>query len=321
MRTLLAVVVLALLGAGCEHDDSEPPAGQAAEPPAERVVPLDDVLVERFDIGLGPDWMAVDEHGLWLRIDRAPLTLIDPETNEVLGRVDTGYELPLCQGVGAAYGAVYSCRGTDLVHVDAATMRVVRRVRLHKEYGQGHIPGAFDRFWVLERDGSTLAALDPATDRVTDRFELPCRGFDLAAGPDGIWVACKIDDTVVEVDPGTGEVLVSAAVHGPEYVTVADQVWVAGTSQSYRIDPETGAVLATVEGGAEPDGSITQDDRYVYVRNAEDFLIQIDKETGRRVATIDSGTTSGGDVTVAGGDVWVAANDDSLLLRLHPGTP
>jgi DNA-binding beta-propeller fold protein YncE len=324
VRTVVALVAIALLGAGCRHDAAD--SADPGEPPTPSAVtetarPLADVLVQRFDVGLGPDWMALDEHGLWVKQDRSPVLLVDPATGRQLGQVETGYELPLCQGIGAAYDVVYVCRGTDLLHIDPETMKVVRRVPLHKEYGQGHIPGAFGRFWVLESDGSTLTALDPATDKVVNSFKLPARGFDLAAGPDGLWVACKIDDKVLEIDPDTGAVLVSADVNSPEYVTVGDQVWAAGESQTYRIDPDTGAVLATVEAGAEPDGSIAQDDHYVYVRNATDFLVQIDKATGTRAARIVSDTTSGGDVAIAGGDVWATAVDDLVLIRLRSEAP
>lgn len=320
LRALVAVTVVALLGAACRGGAGHPGGSPSASPEPEVAVDVADVEVQRYDVPLGPDWMAVDEHGLWVMVDRAPSMLIDPESGDVLGTVDVGYELPLCQGIGAAYGVVYICRGTDLVRVDPETMQVVRRVPLHKEYGQGHIAGAFDRFWVLESDGSKLTTLDPATDEVVQTFQLPARGFDLTAGPDAIWVACKVDGKVLKVDPDTGEVLLTAEVSSPEYVTAdAEQVWVAGASRTYRIDPDTGEVLATVDGGAEPIGDIASDDRYVYVRNADDQLIQIDKATGRRVAHLVSDTTTGGGVAVAGGDVWIAAVDDGTLLRLDGG--
>jgi outer membrane protein assembly factor BamB len=192
-------------------------------------------------------------------------------------------------------------------------------VKLHKEYAQGHIPAAFGRFWVLESDGSRLTGLDPGTGKVVSRFELPARGWDMAAGPDGLWVACKIDGQVLKVDPDTGEVLLTASVRNPEYVAVGDQVWVAGATETFQIDPESGAVLATFAGGGEPVGDLALDDRYVWVRNADDFLIRIDQSTGE-VVKYTSDLTHGGSLGVAGGDVWVAADDDQTLLRLHPET-
>jgi len=256
---------------------------------------------------------------LWVRRDRAPTLLIDPASGRVLGKVSTGYELPLCQGIGAGYGEVYVCRGTDLLRVDPETLEVRDRVRLHKEYAQGHLPAAFGRFWVLESDGSTLTGLDPATGRVVSRFQLPARGWDLAAGPDALWVACKVDDEVLAVDPGSGEVLLTADVNNPEYVTVPGQVWVAGAAQTYEIDAHSGEVLDTVEGGAEPVGDIASDHRYVWVRNADAFLMQIDQETGE-VVRYSSELTTGGSLAVADGDLWLTAVDESTLLRLHPET-
>jgi hypothetical protein len=135
---LLALSALALLGAGCSEAGDSGAAGPAgtgtssastprAEPTeaAETVRPVDDILVKRYDVGQGPDWMATDEHGLWMMRDLGSTLLIDPVSGEILGEVDTGrYELPLCQGIGAGYGAVYVCRGTDLLRIDAATRTV-----------------------------------------------------------------------------------------------------------------------------------------------------------------------------------------------------
>ncbi|HEX5090367.1 MAG TPA: PQQ-binding-like beta-propeller repeat protein [Nocardioides sp.] len=318
----LVVVAVCVLVAGCGGDsDSTTTVGT---PSPERSTastgtrPVDDILVQRYDVAQGPDWMAVDDRGLWVMRDLGSTLLIDPASGSIVSEVDTGkYELPLCQGIGAGYGVVYLCRGTDLLRIDEATLKVVDRVKLHKEYAQGHIPAAFGRFWVLEGDGSTLTGLDPATGRVVSRFALPARGWDLAAGPDALWVACKIDGQVLKIDPDTGEVLITAEMPNPEYVTVADQVWVAGSSQTYQVDKDSGAVLATFDVGAEPVGDLVSDDRYVWVRNADDFLVQIAQSTGGVVRYV-SDLTVGGSLGVAGGDLWLAADDESTLMRLRP---
>jgi streptogramin lyase len=320
---VLLVVACAAL-AGCDaggHSPGtaqpSPPASAAEAQPETR--PVDDILVKRYDIGEGPDWMAVDDRGLWVMRDLGSTLLVDPASGTAR-EVPTGkYELPLCQGIGAGYGVVYLCRGTDLLRIDEATLKVVDRVTLHKEYAQGHLPAAFGRFWVLESDGSTLTGLDPATGTVVSRYHLPARGWDMTAGPDALWVACKIDGQVLKVDPDTGAVLLTASVNSPEYVSAEDQVWVAGGAQTYRIDPQSGAVLATVDGGAEPVGDLAMDDRYVWVRNADDFLIRIDRSSGD-VVRYTSDLTTGGSVEVVGGDVWLTADDDATLLRLRPET-
>lgn len=233
--------------------------------------------------------MAVDEHGLWVRRDRKPSLLIDPVSGQLKGTVVTGYELPLCQGIGAAYDVVYICRGTDLLRVDPTTMEVRDRVKLHKEYAQGHIPGAFGRFWVLESDGSTLTGLDPATGAVVSSFKLPARGWDRPPARTASGWPARSTTRCYRGGPGDAEVNA----------------------------PETGEVLATVEGGAEPDGDIASDERYVYVRNGEDFLLQIDKATNG-VLRYTADLEGGGSVAVAAGDVWVTGFDDATLMRLWP---
>ena len=72
--------------------------------------------------------------------------------------------------------------------------------------GQGHLATGFERVWVLQGDGSTLAGIDPETERVDAPFTLPVRGTDVAIGSDAVWVVSALDDAVVAIDPTDGTV-------------------------------------------------------------------------------------------------------------------
>ena len=281
--------------------------------------PVEDVLVAKLTLPGDPDWLAADDSGVWVQLGSGELTLIDPATNDVAMSVDVG-DIKLCQGVGASFGSGWTCLSSDVVRVDPTTEKVVARLPMHKQAQQGHLVGAFDHVWVLTGDGSTLAGIDPETDQVAVEYDLPARALDIAASGDALWLPCRLDDRVLKVDPRTGEVLLDVEVANPVAVAADDtDIWVGTVSDSQRLDPETGEVLAVAEAAAEPEGRLALDDDSLWVRNTADFLIRVDRDSGQRTGQFTAaGVTSGGDVMALDGDVWVTAYDDQLMFRIRP---
>ena len=73
-------------------------------------------------------------------------------------------------------------------------------------------------------------------------------GIDVAVGAGGVWVTTR--DATLQVDPNTNEVVKEIPVDGAFRLDVADNaVWVTSSSTGNlsRIDPVTGAVIATLE--------------------------------------------------------------------------
>ena len=89
----------------------------------------------------------------------------------------------------------------------------------------------------------------------------------------------------MHVDADSGAVLTDISVPEASAITVGDDVWVAAKSESFHIDPVTGAILTTINAGAGPFGSITADGESVWVRNTTDFLVEFDAQTGEVVQT------------------------------------
>jgi streptogramin lyase len=328
-RALLLVSVMALT-AGCAEGDSQPDLAPAAAPsdtsaPTSsptggevETLPLEYVTVAELALPGDPDWLAADDSGVWVQRGSGELTLIDPATNEVVFASDVG-EIELCQGVGASFGSGWTCLRSDVVRVDPSTRKVVARVAVRKQAQQGHLVGAFDHVWVLTGDGSTLAGIDPKTNRVAVKFELPARALDVTASADALWLPCRIDDRVLKVDPRTGEVLLDVEVANPVAVAADEtEVWVGTATDSQRLDPETGEVLTHADAAAEPEGRLALDDDSLWVRNTEDFLIQVDRSSGARIRQFSADVTSGGDVMALDGDVWITAYDDQVLFRIQP---
>ena len=198
-----------------------------------------------------------------------------------------------------------------MAKVDPDTLQVVSDLSIKKQGSQGHLAGGFGRVWVLTGDGSRLAGIDPASNRVSISFTIPCRGVDVTVGPTGLWVPCTIDDRVVLVDPETGHALVDAEVMNPLALAAdADdpsQVWVGTATAVLRLDPDSGKILTSLDGGAR-NGGMSASHGLVWVRDEnEDFLVVIDEQSGKRIARVASRVPGGGDVIAWDGAVWTTA--------------
>ncbi len=276
--------------------------------------PVAEGLLAELEIVGEPDFLAADEHGVWVRLAIGQVALIDPSTNEVVDRIEvqtTGFP---CDGLGAGAGAIWACTDTELVRIDPRARQVTWSAPISKAALQGRFVVAEDQVWVLEGDGSTLAGLDVATGEVRSRFDLPARGTDVGYGEAGLWVVSSVDDAVLHVDPLTGSILAEVAVNAPIDVGVDREVWIGANQETVRIDTETDAVDLSVPVGTGSTGGIALAPREAWVRNADDTLTRIDRETGEIVEQYTS-VLAGGDVVYAFESVWTSAFDDSTVFR------
>jgi DNA-binding beta-propeller fold protein YncE len=284
--------------------------------------------VTEFEILPSVDWLELDEHGVWAKTEPAQVYLIDPDTNEVSQRIPVG-GAP-CQGLGVGDGSVWACAGPDIVRIDPTTNEVVATFPVGKIYSQGQLPVSGGKVWVLTGDGSSLLAIDTATNTSGTPITLPARGTDLGAGRSGLWVVSAVDNVVMHVDPATGAVLSTTEATGPLDVDVEDdEVWVVASAETLRIDPSTGAIDLTVAVGGGTTGVIALTDDTAWVRNTETFVTRIDRATGEVIedentavyAEIAGRLTSSGDMVVGFGSIWTSAYDDAKMFRISTGEP
>lgn len=292
------------------------PSSPASSAPATGVEPG----MRQLAILGGPDWLVADDEGVWVKLDVGTVVLIDPATMSVVAEVEVEAPgLGVCQGVGIGFDALWTCSGTGVVRVDLASRAVVSRLELNKAYAQGHLVAAAGRLWVLTGGGDALVGVDPSTEQVATTFELPVRGTDLAADATGLWVISTPDDRVVHVDVDTGAILADTPVDNPVSITTTHGVWVAGSAESVRLDPMTGAVAQTIDAGAGSAGAIATDGTSVWVRNADTFVTEFDGTSGDVLQICTTDATSGGDMIHAFGQVWTTAFDDATLFAIPAG--
>ncbi len=295
-------------------------AQPSAAPEGFPVLPVEARQQARLRIIGGPDWIAADAHGVWVKRDSGQVDLIDPDTDEVTASVEVDVGGQLCQGIGAGLGAVWTCAGSDIVRIDPESRMVTARHSVGKAFSQGHLATGGGRLWVLTGDGSTLVGIEPTTGAVATTVPLGVRGADLAFGDAGLWVVSTLDDQVVRVDPDRAEVTLRVPdLQSPVSLAVTDQLWVGTMSGTLRLDPATGDVLATAPIGTGRDGGVAVADDAVWVRSAERFLVRLDPTDARPVEGFSSDTPSGGDLTVAFGSLWTSAFDDATVFRLPAG--
>ncbi len=316
MKRCSAAAALTMSMAACNDDRSSTPTA----PTVPATVPTR-LIVESQRIKLqDPDWMAFDDQFLYVHLDNSDVVRLDPATGEQLGVTSVG-GAP-CQGVGAAFGSVWTCRGDDdeldrIVRIDPITDTVIASIDVEKARSQGNIAGGFDRVWVLSDGGASLVAIDPATNEPDEQIELGVIGADLAIGPDAVWVISSRDSAVLRIDPVTRSV--TGRVDGITDATTIeapDDVWVGQLNSVTRIDPATLAVIGSVDVGTGPTAGLTVDGTDLWIRNSDPLLVHVDASTGAVIERFDDPITSGGDVVVAFGAVWATAYNDALLVRL-----
>jgi streptogramin lyase len=275
-------------------------------------VPTDGLIAE-LDLLGSPDWMAADEHGLWIKLEPARVGLLDPNTGELVDEVDVGGEP--CEGIGAGDGSIWACSGGDVARIDAGHPELLSVIPVGKTYTQGELAVTDGQLWMLIGDGSILQGYLTDTQDVWSRFALPVRGTDLDVGEAGLWVVSNVDDAVIHVDLNTGRVVDRIDVSSPTDVAVDSGVWIGTESELVRVDVASGAIDLRVPVGTGPKGSIAVTPGEVWVRNLDPLLTRVDRETGAIVDTYTAEVTSGGDTIYAFGSIWTAAYDDAKLFR------
>jgi hypothetical protein len=326
-RTLALLSVFAVCSACSGDDDSASPSSTASSTASSTTTTAAVTAGEPLQLGqhdavrvevLGdPDWLVADESFLYVKLSIG-VARVEAATGAVVNSVETS-ERGACQGIGVGFDSVWSCDGADVLRLDPETLEPVSRIPAGKAASQGHLAAGFDRVWVLQGDGSTLAAIDPATDAVGEPVPLPVRGTDLAVGTSGVWIFSALDDAVVVLDPASGTVLNRIdGFEEPRGLSIGDDVvWVGDGAAVHRIDEATVTIVSSIPGGVGRTGAVAADDTGVWVRRGPD-VTHIDAASGAvdDSFALDLDEPSPGDILVAFDALWTAASEHASLFRI-----
>lgn len=310
-RAAAAVVAVALSACGGGDDD----AGPATTAPSTTTAAAVEDLV-RTEIA-SPDWLVADGGFVYVKGDGGVVTRVDPATGAVVDSLEL-HPPGRCQGLGIGFESLWSCVEADVVRADIETGEVLATIPAQKTNEQGHLGIGLDRVWVLQGDGSSIVTIDPATNELGVPIPLEVRGIDLLVDDTGIWVVSALDDAVVKIDPSGAVVHRIDGLTEPRSLGLGDGVlWVGDAAAVHDVDPATGEIRATYEGGIGRSGAVAADDTGVWVRRGEEVR-HLDGATGAEdeLVTLDVGGPSPGDMIVAFGAVWTAASEDAALFRI-----
>lgn len=131
----------------------------------------------------------------------------------------------------------------------------------------------------------------------------------------GVLAACGGEDSKDEDEKADAPAETTEAPAAPS----GPSLWVAVENGNvYRVDPESGEVVATVKAGSYP-SEVAVGDEAVWVANAQSGdVTRIDPETNKATATLD--TEDARSVAIGDGQVWVAriTTDPPSVVPIDP---
>jgi len=229
----------------------------------------------------GPQGVATGYGSVWVsQIATGEVLRIDPATGHVTARIGVGHQPT---GLAIGEGAVWVVNKADATvsRIDAAANQVVANVKVGKDPLK--VTVAAGAVWVANTADGTVSRIDPATNQARGKPIKVGRGACAVLYHNGIvWVAAFEQDRVLRIDPQTNAIVGNPidVGEGPNDLAVgAGSIWVncqGETPAVFRIDPATGALLATIPSTRYPGG----------IAFGHDKLWLCDYEDGT-IATID----------------------------------
>ena len=251
--------------------------------------------------------------------------------------VAVGVAVAVIELTGGESSALATPLPNSLVEVDPSSNKVVARISVGDN--PTTLAVANNAIWVLNGDDQTIARIDPSS-RLPRTFGGGTLPTDLAVGAGAVWVAnsentamfpSPVVASVSRIDPETFEVRGRTRLRPrgeggfPEdsLVVGKDAVWVINPDRSVsRIDPQTGAVVATVRSTLID--NITIDWRgtvWGISFSPQRAVVRIDPRTNNVTAKIRIPSQDLGDIAVGAGAVWVTSPEDGTVWRIDQGPP
>ena len=210
--------------------------------------------------------------------------------------------------------------GSDVYRMDPGSGEILKKFSLDRPCDIGIGLGGV---WVSELEGSSLARIDPRTNKISARIKgltEPC-GSEVSGG--AVWVGTA--DGVARVDPDLKKVVAVVRIGRVAALATGEgSVWAApeGRALLHRIDPATNDVVAKVRIGdaqAPPQGGIPYVGLgSVWVAHGSE-VSRIDPETNKVIAMISTGAGAGR-ISFGFGSAWVTNYEDGTVSQIDPGT-
>jgi streptogramin lyase len=217
-----------------------------------------------------------------------------------------------------------------VVRVDAATGAIRDTITIGGEPGIPTEAGGF--LWVFNFGDGSITRIDPASSSLAQTIGFDDGATAILGHGDNLWVTAdqhdlirfdgrtgaELDRFTLGQDPlfRTGDAGFLAFADGSVWVTVPDLEHPRDPHELWRIDPESGEVLARLSIDRDPHPPVTLDDVIFAASPTRNTVTRIDPATNHtmsvRVGTEPVGLAEGS------GSIWVAHDLDLSIWRLDP---
>jgi streptogramin lyase len=235
--------------------------------------------------------------------------------------------------VTTGFGSVWALDGSGsgtLLRIDPSTNAVSARIDVRTTAPYNVWVGA-GSVWVAGDQAGGVVRIDPAANAVAAHIPTGDGAADMTFRDQTAWVINHRDRRLVRIDGRTNQATLLALVPGdaPERLALArEHLWITGRGTDLvGVDPDTGAIVRTVEIGAGGiDVVASGDTLWVPSRNSEvdvrgfptmEALRRVDARTGAVVQSIAaSGPLDVHGLIADGAAVWLADNTHGVLYRI-----
>ena len=272
-----------------------------------------------------PDWMATGFGSLWVSVPKLnQIVRINPASNKVAARIQSGDEPCYGIGVGATRLWTLNCKSQTLTRIDPWKGKVDLTVPVNvAPDGEGSIAVTSNSVWFVgNEDGhsSTLVQMD-TRGKVKSRIKVGADSAVVTAAFGSIWVTSSGEAKIYRVNPVSRKVIATIGVAATPRFTAAGEgsLWVLSQSDGSvaRIDPVRNKVVATIQAQVPgAGGDIACGGGLVWVAAAGTPLTRIDPKRNR---VIDQyGNYKGADAIRFGfGSAWVSDHAKGDLWRIN----
>jgi DNA-binding beta-propeller fold protein YncE len=176
---------------------------------------------------------------------------------------------------------------------------------------------------VVNTDPDHLIRLDPLTLATEMRVEVPTGARDVAVGGGALWVASRGRQTVLRIDPATGDVMRGVGV-GNEPIKIAfgaDSLWSASEDDTVTRTPVGTGQKIEISVPGKPAGIDVRGDDVWVTALATNQIYHIDARTNEVVGEPIRVCVNPGLLDVTRSTVWVACWGDAKLARVDYRSP
>jgi streptogramin lyase len=206
-----------------------------------------------FPVAGHPDWLAITDDGIWVTSSSANhVVRLDAKTNKP-GAIIT-LEKP-CSGLAIGFGSLWipSCGSHNLARANPETGVIETTIAAGPADSEGGITTGAGSVWLVTSATSELDRIDPVSNSIVAKIQIPKGSFNPIFAGDSVWVASNQGNALIRVDPSTNKVVGTTAIGPkPRFLCVGEgSVWVLnqGDGTVSRVDASSGKLLATIPAG------------------------------------------------------------------------